>query len=195
MKQVFASIAILLAIAGNVPYVIDILKGRVKPHAYTWFVWTLVSGIVFFGQVAKGAGVGALPTLASEIFTLLIFLLSLKYGFKSITKSDTFFLLLALSGIVPWIITKDPTVSVIIAVSIDLVAFIPTINKTWREPKTESSILYGGNVLRHILALFSMEAYNIATTLHSIVMIFTNSLMTILIIRNKVTGRLNGDEE
>ena len=181
MKEIIAIIAAILAIAGNVPYVRDVLKGRVKPHAYTWFVWTLVSAIVFFGQLAKGAGVGAIPTAASEIFTLIIFLLSLKYGFKGIKKIDTFFLVLALAGIIPWVLTSDPTVSVIIAVAIDVIAFIPTIRKTWIAPKTETPILYVMNVSRHILALFSMEAYNIATTLHSIAMIITNTIMTIII--------------
>lgn len=33
MKEIFATVASLLTIAGNVPYVIDILKGRVKPHS------------------------------------------------------------------------------------------------------------------------------------------------------------------
>jgi hypothetical protein len=182
MKETFAIVAALLAIAGNVPYVIDILKGRVQPHAYTWFVWTVVSGIVFFGQLAKGAGIGAVPTAASEIFTLVIFLLSLKYGFKRVTASDTFFLVFALGGIVPWILTNDPTLSVIIAVGIDVTAFIPTLRKGWREPKTETPVLYGMNVARHILALFSMQAYNVATTLHSIAMIVTNSLMTLLVV-------------
>jgi len=181
LKEIIAIIAAILAIAGNVPYVRDVLKGRVKPHAYTWFVWTLVSAIVFFGQLAKGAGVGAIPTAASEIFTLIIFLLSLKYGFKGIKKIDTFFLVLALAGIIPWVLTSDPTVSVIIAVAIDVIAFIPTIRKTWIAPKTETPILYVMNVSRHILALFSMEAYNIATTLHSIAMIITNTIMTIII--------------
>lgn len=185
MKETFAVLAAILAIAGNVPYIIDILKGRVHPHAYTWFVWTIVSGIVFFGQIASGAGIGALPTAAAEIFTLVIFLLSLKYGFKQVTRTDTFFLLLALGGIVPWILTNDPTVSVVIAVSIDVIAFIPTLRKTWVAPKTETSILFSMNVVRHILALFSMQAYNIATTLHSIAMITTNSLMTLLIITDR----------
>jgi hypothetical protein len=182
MKEGFAIVAALLAIAGNVPYVIDILKGRVQPHAYTWFVWTIVSGIVFFGQLAKGAGIGAVPTAASEIFTLVIFLLSLKYGFKRVTASDTFFLALALGGLVPWILTNDPTLSVIIAVGIDVIAFIPTLRKGWSEPKTETPVLYGLNVARHILALFSMQAYNVATTLHSIAMIVTNSVMTLVVI-------------
>jgi hypothetical protein len=189
VKEIFAIVAAFLAIAGNVPYVIDILKGRVKPHAYTWFVWTVVSAIVFFGQLSKGAGIGALPTAVSEVFTLIIFLLSIKYGFRHVTKTDTFFLLLALAGIIPWIITNDPTVSVIIAVSIDVIAFFPTLRKTWREPKTEMPILYGANVARHILALFSLQAYNIATMLHSIAMISTNLMMTVLLIFRNTKGK------
>lgn len=182
MKETFAVIAAILAIVGNIPYIVDIFKGRVQPHAYTWFVWTLVTAIVFFGQVAKGAGIGALPTAAAGIFTLLIFLLSLKNGFKHVTKIDTIFLLLALAGIVPWVITEDPTISVVIAVAIDLTAFIPTLRKTWLKPSTESPLLYGSNVLRHILALLSMQTYNIATTLHSIAMLTTNTAMTILLV-------------
>ena len=185
MKETLAVVAALIAVAGNLPYLWDILKGRVKPHPYTWLVWTLVSGIIFFGQVAKGAGIGALPTAASEVFTLIIFLFSLKYGFKGITKTDTAFLALALVGIVPWILTNDPTLSVIIAVGIDLIAFAPTLRKTWRYPATETPILYGSNVLRHTLALFSLQAYNIATTLHSIAMITVNTLMTLLILARK----------
>ena len=188
LKEILASIAALLAIAGNLPYLWDILRARVRPHAYTWFVWTVVTGIVFFGQVAKGAGIGALPTAASELFTLIIFLLSLKYGFKGITKVDTIFLVLALLGIGLWILTDDPTWSVIIAVGIDLIAFVPTLRKTWTYPSTETPILYSSNVLRHILALFSLQTYNIATTLHSIAMIITNSLMALFILFRKEKG-------
>jgi hypothetical protein len=185
MKESIAIIASLLAIVGNVPYLIDIIKKRVQPHPYTWFVWSIVSCIIFFGQVAKGAGIGALPTAASEIFTLIIFFFSLRYGFKNIKWVDSISLMIALLGIIPWIMTDDPTISVIVAVGIDLVAFVPTIRKTWLEPKTETPILYSMNVLRHILMLFSLQAYNIATTLHSIAMITSNTIMTSIILFKK----------
>ena len=185
VKETFAIVAALLAIVGNVPYVKDVLDKKVQPHAYTWFVWSLVSGIIFFGQLAKGAGIGALPTFVSEIFTLIIFLLSLRYGFKKITLLDTFFLFVALIGIGFWIFTNDPTISVIIAVGIDLVAFVPTILKTWTYPRTETPLLYSMNVTRHALALFSLQTYNIATTLHSIAMIATNSVMTLIMLFHK----------
>lgn len=185
MKEMFAIVAALLAIVGNLPYLIDIVKGKVKPHPYTWFVGSIVSCIIFFGQITKGAGIGALPTAASEIFTIIIFLFSLKYGFKGITGSDTFFLAIALMAIVPWLLTSDPTLSVVFAVSIDLIAFVPTLSKTWRRPRTETPLLYGMNVSRHILALFSLQTYNIATVLHSVAMIGVNSLMTLIILFRK----------
>ena len=189
-KETIAIIASVLAIIGNVPYLVDIYKKRVQPHPYTWLVWSLVSCIIFFGQVAKGAGIGALPTAASEIFTIIIFFFSLKNGFKQVRKIDNVFLSIALLGIIPWILTKDPTYSVIIAVSIDLVAFLPTIRKTQKNPETETPLLYIMNVFRHVLMLLSLQAYNIATTLHSIAMIMTNTLMTVLILKGKVFKKL-----
>ncbi len=184
-KEIVAVIASVIAVIGNLPYLWDIIKKRVQPHPYTWLVWTIVSGITFFGGLAKGAGIGALPTGSAEIFTLIIFLFSLQYGFKQIVKTDTYFLVIALLGLIPWALTKDPTISVIIVVSIDVVAFIPTLRKTWRRPKTETPVLYSMNVLRHILTLFSLQAYNIATMLHSIAMIILNSAMTTMILFRK----------
>ncbi len=184
-KEIIAIIAAVLAVAGNLPYLLEVFKGRVQPHPYTWLVWSIVSATIFFGQFSKGAGVGIIPTAASEIFTIGIFLFSLKNGFRNIVPRDTYFLIAALIGIIPWWVTKDPTISVVIVVIIDLIAFVPTIGKTWRRPETESPWLYRMNVLRHILALFSLEAYNIATTLHSIGMIVANSIMSILFLRKK----------
>lgn len=185
MKETIVIIASILAVVGNIPYLRDVIKGRAKPHPYTWLVWSIVSLTVFFGQVAKGAGIGAIPTGVSEFFTILIFFFSLKYGFKNIQRRDTYFLIIALLGLIPWAVTKDPTLSVIIVVAIDLIAFTPTLLKTWKHPSTETPVLYSMNVFRHILILFSLSAYNIATVLHSISMIITNTAMTVFILFRK----------
>ena len=184
-KEVIAVIAAGIAVVGNIPYLWDMAKKKIQPHPYTWFVWSIVSGITMFGQFAKGAGVGAWPTAVSEGFTIVIFLASLRYGFKHIAKRDTYFLIAALLGLIPWALTHDPTLSVVVVVSIDLIAFIPTLQKTWRYPKTERPWLYASNVLRHGLALFALEAYNVATMLHSITMIIVNTVMVVFMLRPK----------
>lgn len=182
---VLAIAASLCAIIGNVSYLRDTVKGKVVPHPYTWFVWSIVSMTTFFGGLTKGAGIGALPTGVAEGFTIIIFIFSVLYFFKHtvgpIRKIDHYFFVAAILGLIPWVLTKDPTISVIVVVCIDLVAFIPTLRKTWQHPETEKPLLYHMNVARHVLTLFALQAYNIATVLHSVVMICTNTIMTLCI--------------
>lgn len=181
MKEILGILAALIAIAGYLPYLRGVRAGVVEPHPYTWLVSSIVSGVILAGQIADGAGVGALPTATSLFFTFIIFLYSLKYGLKHITKVDSLFLVLAAASFVPWLLTNDPTLSVVLAVVIDLIAFVPTIRKTWVAPTTESAVLYGLNIVRHVLTLFSLESYTIATTLHSIVMAVSNAIITAII--------------
>lgn len=178
MKEIFAIVAALLVLVGHAPYLRDLLRRKIEPHAYTWFVWSIVSGITLAGQLVSGAEWGALPTAVAEAFTIVILLFSLRFGLKHVTRTDTVFLVIALLGLIPWALTKDPTLSVIIAVSIDLVAFIPTLRKAYKEPKTETPILYSTNVVRHILSLLSLSSYNVATVLHSVAMLAANGTMT-----------------
>lgn len=191
MKEAFAIVATLLAVVGGLPYLSNVLKKRAQPHPYTWMVSSIVSLITLFGMIVKGAGIGALPTAVSEGFTIIIFLFSLRYGFKQIPKTDALYLVIALLGIIPWILTKDPTISIVIAVGIDLISFIPTLKKTWSYPETEKHSVYSMNVLRHILTLFSLQTYNVATTLHSIAMIILNTGMTFLIFRKNPARKLS----
>ncbi len=193
VKIFIAIVASVLAIIGNTSYLKDIFKGRVKPHPYTWFIWSIVSLVTFFGQLQKGGGIGALPTGIAEAFTIIIFLFSLKYLFQGkaghIRKIDNYFLAIALLGLIPWALTKDPTISVVVVVLIDIVAFLPTLRKTYKHPHTEKPLLYEMNVSRHILTLFSLNTYNIATTFHSIAMICTNSIMSFFIKRKHSLAR------
>jgi hypothetical protein len=187
MKEAVAIIAAALAFVGNISYLKSVFSGKVQPHPYTWFIWSIVSMTTFIGALVKGAGIGALPTGVSEGFTVVIFLFSLKYLFQGraghIRAVDNYFLAICLLGLVPWALTKDPTVSVVIVVLIDIVAFIPALRKTWAHPHSEKPLLYETNVVRHALTLFSLQAYNIATMFHSIAMICTNTIMTLCIKR------------
>lgn len=188
-KVILAIVASVFAFVGNISYLKDVVKGRVQPHPYTWFVWSIVSMTTFFGGLAKGAGIGALPTGISEAFTIIIFLFSLKYLFlgkvRHIRKVDNYFLAACLLGLIPWALTKDPTISVIVVVLIDIIAFVPTLRKAWTHPETEKPLLYEMNSARHILTLFSLRTYNVATMFHSIAMICTNTLMTFFLQRKK----------
>jgi hypothetical protein len=181
-------VGVVLAIVGNVGYFRSVWRREISPHPVTWFVGSIVSAVTFFGAVVKGGGIGVWPILASEIFTILIFLFSLRLalhtGFKNVRKIDLVFLLICILGIIPWYLTNDPTISVITVVVIDVISFIPTILKTWHKPLSENPLLYLCNASRHIIILFTLASINIATSLHSFTMIIINTMMIAVIYKN-----------
>lgn len=189
IKVLIVVIASILAIIGNASYLRDVVKGTIQPHPYTWFIWSIVSATTLLGGIVKGLGIGAIPIGIAEGFTIIIFLFSLKNLFTGhmdhIKQSDHYFLIAALLGLIPWVITKDPTLSIITVVIIDVIAFVPTLKKAYHNPSTEKPALYNMNVARHAMILVSLGSYNIATMLHSVVMICTNSYMAYLIYREK----------
>ena len=75
LKILAAVLASIFAFWGNISYLYDTLTSKIKPHPYTWFIWSIVSLVTFFGVLVKGGGIGTIPIGIAEIFTILIFIL------------------------------------------------------------------------------------------------------------------------
>ena len=131
MKEAIGLIAISLNIIGTIPYVRSIYRGKTKPHLFSNIIWLVVTAIAFLGQVTKDAGPGAWTTGVATLTTLYILILAIKYGTKDVTRLDYVFLVLGLASIIPWILTDDPTISIVMATLVDVCGFIPTMRKTW----------------------------------------------------------------
>jgi chromate transport protein ChrA len=190
MKETIGVIAVLLSIIGHLPYIADILKGKTKPHIFTWIVWAVVTLIAFFGQWQKGGGAGSWTTAVTGVITILIAILALRNGSKEITKSDTLAFSVALLSIIPWYFTKDPTFSIIIITLIDVFAFFPTVRKTLNDPDSETLITYALNFLRHGLSVLALANYNIATTLYPFTLLLMNLVMTAIILKGKTAVKV-----
>lgn len=191
MKQTIGIIAVILTFVGYVPYIRDTIKGKTKPHVYTWFIWGFVTLIAYFLQIAAHAGPGSFVTLAAALVCLFIFLLGLtKKGDKNLTKSDTVFFLLALLALCIWLFAKQPVISVILLSTIDMLGFVPTIRKSWKKPYEETLFSYEMNTFRFVLALIALEQYTIVTMLYPLTWVVANGLFSIyLIIRRKQLSR------
>jgi len=46
-KNILGIIATVLVFIGYIPYLRDIVKGKTKPHIYSWFLWCFVTLIAF----------------------------------------------------------------------------------------------------------------------------------------------------
>lgn len=166
MNDFIGLIAVAIALFSYVIYIASTLRGKAKPHAISWGIWAVLSGFVFFEQIANDAGPGAWVTGTAALGNGAIFLLALFRGEKSIHRLD--WLCLALVGLllVFWRELTDPSAAIGFAVAIVLLGFIPTIRKVLTHPHGESVGAFFLNGAKFGVALLALDSITWATALY-----------------------------
>lgn len=190
IKNVLGIIATFLVFIGYIPYIRDIVRGKTKPHIYSWFLWCFVTSIAFALQISDGAGTGAFVTLAAALMCLVVIIVGFVYKAKvEIKKIDTVFFLFAFVALGVWVLAKQPILSAILTVLIDLLGFAPTVRKSWNQPFTETLSFYYLNSLRFGLAVIALQKYSLITALYPISWLVANSIFAlVLVVRQKQVG-------
>jgi hypothetical protein len=186
MKDVIGIIAVVITFVGYIPYIRDTIKGRTKPHIYSWFIWAFVTFIIFALQVFGHGGAGTFTTLATAVLCLIIFILGLRNGEKNITKFDTVTFIVALIATGIWIFTKQPMISNFLIVTINTLANLPTIRKSWAKPYSETLITWELGAVRNFLGIIALANYSLLTWLYPVTNLLINIFVSlILIIRRR----------
>ena len=107
--------------------------------------------------------------------------ISYKYGKRDIRKIDIFFFIVALLAIPVWLILDQALFSTIIVTGIGILAFAPTIRKTWIHPYSETVSTYCITTFRHVLTLLALSQYNIITVIFPGIWVFINLSFLLII--------------
>ncbi len=186
-------IAGIIAVIGYIPYIYSILAGKTKPNRATWFIWTLVGGLLAFSYHAEGDIGSIWLPYAYFICPLITALLSLRYGYAEWTRLDTFCIVVAILSIIPWVFADSPGTTLIINLLIDSTGALPTLVKTFREPETEDLTAWLIFFVANTLQLFAIEMWNIAG-LYPIYLFLLAGSMVLFILKGKFTKKLNVSE-
>lgn len=185
-KLFLGAVSITISLISYIPYFRDIFAGRTKPHAFSWLVWSVLTGIGFAGQVVSGAGAGAWVTGFASAVCLLVFLLALTRGEKKIVLLDWLSLAGALLALGFWFITKGPLLSVVLITLVDALGFLPTVRKSIINPREETLSTYALNGLKFVPALLALQTVSVATVLYPFSLVLSNwSFSLLLIIRRR----------
>lgn len=186
LKLISAVVVACMLVAAIVPYILDIFKGKTKPHLYTWLIWVATGGI---GTAALVYGNGGYPIYTMGLGTalcVLVVLLSFKYGTRNITLSDTLALIVCGVAIFIWVGLNNPLWSAILGVAIDVVAYWPTVRKTYVEPWSESLSSWVLWILTPVLSILALDAYNVFTLINYIPIFSINILfLAVCLLRRK----------
>jgi hypothetical protein len=181
-KPYFGVIAICLGLSAYIIYISGTLKNKIKPHAFSWLLWTLTTAVVYIAQVTKGGGAGSWSTGFTCTVCLAIGIISLFKYDKAYTLSDMLFISVALLALLPWFFTKNPTASIVLIASIDVLGYGPTLRKSYYYPDEEKAISFGLNSIKHLFSLLALGNYIVATWIYPASQIFMNGLVVVLIL-------------
>ncbi len=190
LKQLFGAAAVLIAIVSYIPYFHHIFQGKTKPHALTWLVWTVFTGMGFVQQWMNGGGAGSWAMGITALLCLAVFLLSLKYGEKEITLFDWLSLLGAAVALVIWFFSQDPVLAMLLVALVDLLGFLPTVRKSYYKPYEETLLTYFLTFVKYLIVLFALESYSLSTWLYPVFVLLTHISFVLMVEwrRRKIQG-------
>jgi len=171
----FAKILLFLSIASNITatsyYIYSIYRIRIKPHAFTFIIWSIELGINLAVQTFSGVGWGAILLATNFLGCLIVFLYCIKKGYIQYDKLDWLCLILGLLAIALWFITKHPIYSVILSCIIDFFAFLPSFRKSFRKPFEDSALLFFVAGLEYLMTFPSYKVYSFLVLAYPIVVL------------------------
>ncbi len=176
-KNLIGLLSIPLTVAVTVPYLVNIWKGKIQPHIFTWIIWGVTGGISATAGLAADAGPGAWVQWADALSCLSIAILA---GFKvklNLTRSEILAFVGALSALPVWIATKDPLYAVVIVTSIDTIGYYPTFRKSWAAPYQEALINYVIANPLWLLSVLATETISFTTICFPITIFLMNTLL------------------
>jgi hypothetical protein len=171
-----------VSLLAAIPYGLAIFRRAVRPHLFTWLIWSIVTTIAAAGQFVAGAGPSAWCTAAIAVTCILIFVASIYVGERSWTRSDWMFLGAALFAIPLWILTEDPTLSIGLVTLIELAGLGPTVRKTVRDPWGESLAYYVLCVAKYALAILALRQWTMAVAFYPVANILASIGMCMLMV-------------
>jgi len=166
LPSYFVVIGTLIGAAGAIAYLIDTIKGKVKPNRVSFLLWSIAPFIAFAAQIKQGVGLEVLMTFSTGFLPIMTLTASFfnKQAEWRFTKFDLFCGFLSAIGLVLWQITKVGNVAIFFSILADGLAAVPTIVKSYKYPDTELAWPWIASSFGVLLTLLTIKELSFANS-------------------------------
>ena len=180
-------VAGVLALVPCIFYIRGMVRGKTKPDRVTWWVLTLVSGMITASYFAAGARetVWFPAAYTLSFFTIAVF--SLKYGEGDFVLHtlDRICLAGALISALVWWSTSIPFLSLVMNICTEFIGLMPTIIKAYKRPQTEDSTAWVVATIASAVNLLAVSVWIPTVALYPVYVFVSNAVVLYPIIRKK----------
>lgn len=183
LPREFIIIGTLIGAAGSTAYLIDTVKGKVRPNRVSFLMWSIAPLIAFGAQIEKGVGLEALMTFSVGFLPLTVFAASFvnKKAEWKLTWFDLLCGILSAAGLILWRITQDPDLAIVLSIVADGFAAVPTLRKAYHFPETEMAWPWLATVIGVILTLLTLSTFTFANSGFIIYILVLNVILYIFV--------------
>ncbi len=196
LSSILGITAGVLSAIGWIIYNVDILRKKTRPNRSTWSILTFLGILIFFSYYDSGARDTIWVTLAYVLGPLLTALLSIfYYGEGGWTPFDKKCLLFVGISFMIWLAFRVyfPQIALpilIISLGIDFVGLLPTIKKSWENPRFENPPAWFLESLSSFINLFAITTWSVTIEsfsiwIYPVYLFIINSVITTILLTSR----------
>lgn len=179
----FVIVGTLIGAVGSIAYLIDTLRGKVRPNRVSFLLWSIAPLIAFAAQIKQGVGLESLMTFSTGFlpFTISVASFVNKNAEWKLTRFDLICGFLSIVGLILWLITRVGNVAIFFSIVADGLAAVPTIVKAYKYPDTELAWPWLATVFGVILTLLTLDRLTFANSGFIIYILIVDALIFALV--------------
>lgn len=183
MQTFFGILSFVLSFGATIPYAIDVSRGRAKPARSTRILFLLLMIVTLVVQGREFTSWVLLLTIGEVASQIILFTLSIKHGIGGLARLDIVCYLAFIVSLSAYLITQNAVLSLSLLAITDIIAFVPTVVKIWRDPTSDTWLFFVvGGMAAAGASFLSRGSNDYAEILFPVYIFFANMLAALPII-------------
>lgn len=194
-REILGSLAVLLALAQVIPYVMSILRGHTRPSVTSYLIWASISILEAAAYVATvGFTPTAWPRVAFAATSLTVLMLALGKGRRTpFTRFEAWALVAAAIGGAIWLAFGTPLASMLVSAAVVAIAYATTIRKLVTSPGTEDLTAWLLTAIAGGLNLIILTTLSIPVLLPLLVTLVGAGIIVTILLTQRHHSELEAD--
>jgi hypothetical protein len=184
-RDALGLLSVALAVLAAIIYIAQTLRGEVRPHPLSWFLFGVLSLTGYWVQRDQGARQGSWTLLAMTIICFLFVAASVARGERSFSRREWAFVAAAGGVFALYMVSRDANVAAALTTAIDALGYGPTFVRGWAQPKKDSVTSFALNAAKFVPSLMAMDPISFATSSYPATLLVLNTAVAIMLLMRR----------
>jgi F0F1-type ATP synthase membrane subunit a len=181
-RDTLGVLSVVLAVLAAVIYIAQTLRGEVRPHPLSWFLFGVLNLTGYWVHRDQGARQGSWTLLAMTLICFVFVAASVARGERSFSRQEWAFVAAAGAVFVSYLFTRDANVAAALTTAIDALGYGPTFVRGWSFPRTDSATSFALNGAKFVPSLMAMDPISFATSFYPTTLLVLNAAVAIMLL-------------